>query len=98
MSKSNIVIRAAITSLVTMSAVSFVSTVLAADDEHANEEQCAGIIKAGKNDCATAHNACHSHVEKDKDPMAWIYVPKGTCDKLVGAHVVKVTDPTPKKS
>jgi uncharacterized membrane protein len=72
----------------------FVSTASAA---HENEEQCAGIIKAGKNDCATPSNACHGHVTKDSDPNAWIYVPKGTCERLVGGRVVKVADPTPKK-
>jgi len=97
MNRSNTVLRTAITSLVALGATSFALSTLAAD-EHANEEQCAGVIKAGKNDCATAHNACHSHVEKDSDTMAWIYLPKGTCDKIAGAHVVKVKDPTPKKS
>ena len=28
-------------------------------------EQCAGIVKAGKNDCATKTNDCHSHVTTD---------------------------------
>jgi uncharacterized membrane protein len=60
-------------------------------------EQCAGIVKAGKNDCATTTNACHGHVEKDSSPEAWIYLPKGTCERLAGARVVKVVDPSPKK-
>ena len=60
-------------------------------------EQCAGIIKAGKNDCATKTNACHGHVEKDSSPEAWIYLPKGTCERLVGGKVVQVVDPSPKK-
>lgn len=60
-------------------------------------EQCAGIVKAGKNDCATTANACHGHVESDSNPMAWVYLPAGTCDRLVGAHVVHVNDPTPTK-
>lgn len=60
-------------------------------------EQCAGLVKAGKNDCATNTNACHGHVEKDASPEAWIYLPKGTCERLVGAKVVKVVDPSPKK-
>jgi uncharacterized membrane protein len=60
-------------------------------------EQCAGIVKAGKNDCATTANACHGHVETDANPMAWVYLPKGTCERLVGAHVVHVEDPSPKK-
>jgi uncharacterized membrane protein len=62
-----------------------------------NMEQCAGIIKAGKNDCATSTNACHGHVEKDASPEAWIYLPKGTCERLAGGRVVMVKDPTPKK-
>lgn len=58
-------------------------------------EQCAGVIKAHKNDCATSTNACHSHVTTDANPEAWIYVPTGTCDKIAGARIVVVTDPTP---
>jgi uncharacterized membrane protein len=60
-------------------------------------EQCAGIIKAGKNDCATSTNACHGHVDKDASPEAWIYLPKGTCERLAGGRIVVVKDPTPKK-
>ena len=60
-------------------------------------EQCAGIVKAGKNDCATSTNACHGHVTTDANPEAWVYLPAGTCERFVGAHVVKVVDPTPKK-
>jgi uncharacterized membrane protein len=62
-----------------------------------NKEQCAGIIKAGKNDCATSTNACHGHVAKDASPEAWIYLPKGTCERLAGGRVVVVKDPTPAK-
>ena len=61
------------------------------------KEQCAGIIKGGKNDCATSKNACHGHVMEDGNADAWIYVPTGTCEKLAGARVVSVVDPTPKK-
>ena len=58
-------------------------------------EQCAGVIRAGKNDCATSSNACHGHVMEDANSEAWIYVPTGTCDKISGARVVVVKDPTP---
>ena len=61
------------------------------------KEQCAGIVKAGKNDCATSTNDCHSHATVNSSPEAWIYVPKGTCDKIVGGHVVHVKEPPPKK-
>ena len=89
-------IRLAITSVLALSGAAFATSVMAAD-ENADKEQCAGIIKAGKNDCATATNACHGHVEVDANPNAWIYVPKGTCERLVGGRVVHVVDPTPKK-
>lgn len=68
---------------------------LAASAAHEGEEQCAGIVKAGKNDCATSRNQCHGHVTTDGDAEAWLYVPKGTCDRLVGGRVVSVVDPTP---
>ena len=95
MSKNQFV-RLAITGVIALSGAAFTASAVAAD-ENSDKEQCAGIIKAGKNDCATVANACHGHVETDAAPMAWIYLPKGTCERLVGGRVVKVVDPTPKK-
>jgi uncharacterized membrane protein len=97
MIKCNSMLKAVLGGAIALSATVVTSTAFAAD-EHEGMEQCAGVVKAGKNDCATAKNACHGHVESNSDPMAWIYVPKGTCERIVGAHLVKVTDPTPKKS
>ncbi len=90
-------LRAAVTGLISIGAAAFATSAFA-DGPHGNQEQCAGVIKAAKNDCATATNACHGHVNTDGDPMAWIYLPKGTCERIVGARIVKVTDPTPQKS
>jgi uncharacterized membrane protein len=92
MCKTDTLLRFAMTSVIALGAVTTSSAVFAADDM----EQCAGVIKAGKNDCATSSNACHGHVEKDGNPEAWIYVPRGTCDKIAGARLVEVVDPTPK--
>jgi uncharacterized membrane protein len=94
MSRNESVIRLAISGVLALSGAAFTSSAVAAD---ANKEQCAGIIKAGKNDCATATNACHGHVKVDSAPDAWIYVPKGTCERLVGGRIVVVKDPTPQK-
>ena len=55
----------------------------------AGQEKCFGIAKAGKNDCQTAASACAGTSNKDHQADAWIYVPKGTCDKIVGASVTK---------
>lgn len=85
-------LRAAMTTLIALGAATTATKSFA---EH-GKEQCAGVIKAGKNDCATSSNACHGHVTSDAHPEAWIYVPTGTCEKIVGARVVKVEDPTPK--
>jgi len=54
----------------------------------ADNEKCAGIVKAGKNDCATAANSCAGQVKADAQKDAWVYVPKGTCEKIIGGTVV----------
>ncbi|WNO09754.1 DUF2282 domain-containing protein [Teredinibacter sp. KSP-S5-2] len=50
-------------------------------------EKCYGAVKAGKNDCAikSQGTSCAGEAKKDSIGDAWIYVPKGTCDKIVGA-------------
>ena len=52
-------------------------------------EKCYGIVKAGKNDCQTNTSACAGTSKKDGQKDAWIYVPKGTCDKIVGGSTKK---------
>ena len=48
-------------------------------------EKCYGVAKAGKNDCAsTGNNSCGGTSKIDRDPKAWIYVPEGYCDRIVG--------------
>lgn len=49
-------------------------------------EKCYGIVKAGKNDCGikSQGTSCSGQAKQDAIPDAWIYVPRGTCDKIVG--------------
>lgn len=47
-------------------------------------EKCYGIARAGFNDCFTAKNSCAGTTTHDNEPQAWIYVPKGTCSRIVG--------------
>ena len=49
-----------------------------------NMEKCYGVSKAGKNDCQTAKSSCAGTSKTDSQADAWISVPKGVCDKLVG--------------
>lgn len=94
MSKHIPLVQTVISTALALSVTAFASNAFAA---HENEEQCAGVIKAGKNDCATSRNQCHGHVATDSDAMAWIYLPKGTCDRIANAHLVQASDPTPVK-
>lgn len=52
-----------------------------------NIEKCYGVAKAGKNDCQTATSSCAGTSKKDAQADAWISVPKGTCDKIVGGKL-----------
>jgi uncharacterized membrane protein len=46
-------------------------------------EKCYGIARAGKNDCQTANSSCAGTSRRDGQGDAWIYVPKGSCEKTV---------------
>src|SRR5262245_29963731 len=50
-------------------------------------EKCYGIAKAGKNDCQTANSSCAGTSKRDAQRDAWVYVPKGTCDRLVNGSL-----------
>jgi len=50
-------------------------------------EKCSGIAKAGKNDCGTSKHQCAGMASKDGDKEEWVYVPTGTCDKIVGGKL-----------
>jgi uncharacterized membrane protein len=52
-------------------------------------EKCLGVVKAGMNDCGSSGHACAGQATKDSDPAEWVYVPEGTCEKLVGGEVKK---------
>lgn len=56
----------------------------AAAQAQGNMEKCFGVAKAGKNDCQTATSSCAGTSKKDNQADAWIAVPRGTCDKIVG--------------
>lgn len=47
-------------------------------------EKCYGVVKAGKNDCQTATHSCAGTATMDNAPDSWVYLPAGTCEKIVG--------------
>jgi len=84
MKTSSQLISSAIASLFVLGVASSTTTAYAKKEDN---EKCAGVVKAGKNDCGTSKSACAGTVSADRDPEAWIYVPKGTCERIVGGHV-----------
>ena len=50
-------------------------------------EKCQGIAKAGMNDCGANGHGCAGQAEVDGDPNEWVYLPEGTCEKIVGGTV-----------
>ena len=79
MKKSDLMIVSAVAGMLTLA----VSAPLVAQ-EKGKAEKCYGVVKAGKNDCQTATSACAGTSTKDAQADAWVYLPKGTCEKLVG--------------
>lgn len=55
-------------------------------------EKCAGIAKAGKNDCGAldGKHACAGQATMDNADTEWVYVPAGTCEKITGGRVAAV--------
>ena len=79
-----VLIGSAIASALTMAAATS-SVAMAADAEM---EKCYGVAKAGKNDCAAGPGtSCAGTSTKDGQGNAWMYVSKGTCEKLVGGSL-----------
>lgn len=51
-------------------------------------EKCYGVSKAGKNDCAAGPGtSCAGTSTVDAQGNAWMFVPEGTCNKLVGGSL-----------
>lgn len=70
---------------------------LALADDPQTMEKCYGIAKAGANDCEANSPSCGKSM-LDADPSYWIYLPKGTCDKIVGGMTSMGTDTNPVQS
>ncbi|MGH8727127.1 MAG: BufA1 family periplasmic bufferin-type metallophore [Burkholderiales bacterium] len=84
MKNSDRVIRSAVLSVLALGVATMSSASLAAKGDN---EKCAGIVKAGKNDCGTSYSSCAGTAKADADKEAWIYLPKGACEKIVGGSI-----------
>ena|SRR3990172_2298616 len=84
MKESTLLIQSAVASLLVLGMTAGAGSAFAAKG---GIDHCAGIAKAGKNDCGTATTSCAGTSKVDRDKNAWIAVPKGTCEKLVGGQL-----------
>jgi uncharacterized membrane protein len=77
-----------ILSIATLTAmVTSVAIMPAVAAEDTGKEKCYGVAKAGKNDCASGKVSCAGSSKIDSDGEAFIAVPKGLCERLVGGSL-----------
>jgi uncharacterized membrane protein len=84
--KSNLLIASAVAAALTMPFVSIAQGGPAPTPKF-QAEKCFGIAKAGENDCQTANSSCAGTSRRDAQGDAWIYLPAGTCGKLIGGSL-----------
>lgn len=91
----NYIVKLAMTTLLTLTtATSFVNQANAATTN--DTEKCYGIVKKGMNDCQTKTQSCAGSATIDSQPDAFIFLPKGDCNKLVGGSLTPKTQDKPK--
>lgn len=61
----------------------------AAAVERGAPERCFGVARGGRNDCKTEAHVCAGWAYRDADKHAFVYLPAGTCERIVGG----ITDP-----
>ena len=61
-----------------------------AADKKIEMEKCFGIAKAGMNDCSSNKSAhsCAGQATVSNDPMDFVAVPKGTCNKIASGSLM----------
>lgn len=88
MKNVNTVVTTALASMIALGSLGLQSTAFAADKQ--DVEKCYGVAKSGKNDCKTLSNACAGHSTTDGQKDAFIALPKGTCERIVGGSLEPV--------
>jgi uncharacterized membrane protein len=84
MSKNKTIVHSALAGVVALSMLGASQIAFA---EKAEVEKCYGVAKAGKNDCQTSNSSCAGTSKVDGNKDAWVFVPKGSCEKLVNGSL-----------
>ena len=85
MKKSTRLVTAAVSSLLALGLATGANEALAAK----KMEKCYGVVKAGHNDCQTATSSCAGTSTVDGQQDAFVLLPAGTCERLVGGNTTK---------
>ncbi len=90
--KKQTIIKSTMAGIFAVGASMTTQNALAVPDAPKNWEKCAGIAKAGKNDCGALDGThkCAGQAAEDNLDVEWVYVPEGTCTKITGGVVKKV--------
>ncbi|MGE3319514.1 MAG: DUF2282 domain-containing protein [Candidatus Berkiella sp.] len=84
------IVKSAIKSVLALTAVSTIFSTTNAFAEQ-ETEKCYGVVKAGMNDCETSNQSCAGSALKDGQPDAFVFMPKGLCEKIVGGSLKPIT-------
>ena len=89
MSNTNTLLAATIASLVSLG---LSATANAVPSQPESWEKCAGIAKAGKNNCGAldGSHGCSGQAKLSNLDTEWVYVPKGTCERITGGVVAAI--------
>jgi len=80
------ILAGAVATAITLMAAGLATSPAFADKE--GMEKCAGIAKAGMNDCQSASHSCAGTATVDGAKDDWVYVPTGSCQKIVGGTLL----------
>jgi uncharacterized membrane protein len=83
------IVNSALASLFALSAAMAAAQQGPAPEPSFAHEKCYGVAKAGMNDCGAKGHSCAGQASKDGGAGDWVYLPKGTCEKLVGGSTSK---------
>jgi uncharacterized membrane protein len=100
MKDNQLVIRSAIAGILALGGVAAVGQGVAAEMGKGPQmmpkgwEACGGVAKAGLNDCGvkTSAHSCAGLAKADSEPDSYVYLPKGLCERIVGGHVLAVSN------
>ncbi len=69
-------------------AVAMVALAPVASAADSKLEKCYGVAKAQQNDCAAGPGtSCAGSSTSDGQKNAWMYLPEGSCEKIVGGSL-----------